>query len=143
MSSAHTFDEWAMARGVSSEVIDQLKCYAATPQEMKEAEEATEPPPPIFSLQNIQEMTDTDLFGVAPMSQGFIIVGGCPNGDPIAVDLRDDSGSVWYVSHESDANGDLRAISVRVADSLDAMLDRMVSGEDFPMDYFDAVREQP
>src|SRR5262249_29099345 len=131
------FATWASRRGVPDSTTEQLLRYAASPEEMKEACDAMEPAPPVYTLDDIVEMTDKDPYGINPRGNGFIVVGGCPNGDPIAVDVADEPGSVWYICHETMSAGPVRRASIRVAKDLTEMLDGMAGGE-FPYDYFEA-----
>jgi hypothetical protein len=104
---------------------------------MQEACDAREPPPPVYSLDNIVEMTDKDPYRIAALANGFIVVGGCPNGDLIAVDVANEPGSIWYICHETMTDGPLREMSVRVAKDLAEMLEGMAEGN-FPFDFFQA-----
>ena len=104
---------------------------------MRAAFEAMEPAPPVHTLEDIVEMTDTDPYQISPRANGFVLVGGCPNGDRIAIDVADEPGSVWYICHETMSTGPVRQASIRVAKDLTEMLEGMAGGE-FPCDYFAA-----
>jgi len=67
------FAAWAAERGLAYEMIEQLIAFAATPEEMKAACDAIEPPPPIYTLQDIIEMTDDDPYGISPSRHGFMM----------------------------------------------------------------------
>jgi hypothetical protein len=110
---------------------------------MKEACDATEPAPPVYALDDIVEMTDKDPYGISARANGFIVIGGCPNGDPIAIDVAYEPGSVWYICHETMSAGPVREASIRVAKDLTEMFESMAGGT-FPYDYFEAKdRERP
>ena len=131
------FTRWASTRGVPRRIVAQLVQLAASREEMKAAFDAGEPPPAVYALADIVGMTDEDPYGIAPSANGFVIVGGCPNGDPIAVDVADEPGSLWYVSHERMSDGPLRDAAVRVAKDPAAMMQGLARGT-FPVCYHDA-----
>jgi hypothetical protein len=135
--TAREFATWASTRGIPDRTIEELLQYAASPEEMEEACDAMEPAPPIYTLDDIVEMTDKDPYGVFARANGLIVVGGCPNGDPIAIDLADEPGSVWYICHETMSARPVREVSIRVASDLTEMQNGMARGG-FPYDYFDA-----
>jgi hypothetical protein len=131
------FAAWASQRGVPDQTTKAILRYAATPEDMREACHAMEPAPPVYALGDIVEMTDADPFGISARGHGFILVGGCPNGDPIAIDVADQLGTVWYICHETMHGRPLREVSVRVAGDLTELFEGMATG-DFPFDYFEA-----
>ncbi len=136
------FTVWARQHGLASELIQQLITYAATPERMQAAIDAMEPGPPIYTLKGIRKSHEEDDIGISPAKSGFLVVGGCPNGDPIAVDIADDPGSVWYLDHETLYDTPLRSIAVRVAGSLHELIDGICDDDDFPIDYYDAKQLQ-
>lgn len=136
------FDSWAAEHGASSEIIELLTLCAATPEEMEDAYEAIEPPPPIYALEDIKEMSESSDYGFCPLEHRFLVIGGCPNGDPIAVDIGDDMGSAWYIDHESMYNSPPRSIAVRVADDVEQLLNGIAYEDGFPIDYFAAKKWQ-
>jgi len=131
------FATWASSRGVPDGTTEQLLRYAASPEEMREAFEAVLPAPPVYTLDDIVGMTDKDPYGISPLANGFIVVGGGPSGDPIAIDVADEPGSVWYICHEMMHDRPVRQVSIRVAKDLTEMLAGIAGGE-FPYDYFEA-----
>jgi hypothetical protein len=138
------FTRWASTRGLPRQIIQQLIQLAASPEEMKEAFDAVEPAPPIYTLADIVEMTDEDPYGISPSANGLMIVGGCPNGDPIAVDVADEPGSVWYVSHEDMSEGPVREAAIRVAKDPAALMEGIANDRKFPLDYYAAkARRRP
>lgn len=133
------FRRWALRQGLSESCVEQLIVVAASPEEMKAAYDAIMPPPPIYPLRSIRAEHESDPMDVAPAKYGFLIVGTCPNGDPIAVDLRDDVGSVWYLAHELMHEAPpLRSIAIRVADDVYDFVDGLAHRDGFPIDYFQA-----
>ncbi|MDY3557455.1 hypothetical protein R5W24_006646, partial [Gemmata sp. JC717] len=127
------FTAWASERGVPDETTEALLRYAATPEEMREAHDAMDPAPPVYTLADIVDMTDTDPFGFSARENGFVLIGGCPNGDPIAIDVADAPGTVWYICHEAMHGRPVREVSVRVAADLAGLFQ-----SDCPFDYFEA-----
>jgi hypothetical protein len=132
------FAIWAMKSGINEDVIEQVTLYAASPEDMKEAYDAMEPPPFIHTLDDIVAMTSSDALGTLPLTQGFIIVGSCFNGDPIAVDVANDQGSVWYINHETMHGSTLRASAIRVATDLSGLINGILEDGNFPLDHFSA-----
>ncbi len=131
------FTAWASKRGVPQNAIEAILLFAAKQEEMREAYDAMTPAPPVYTLADIVEMTDADPYGISPRENGFVLIGGCPNGDPIAIDVTGDPGTVWYICHETMHGRPLREVSVRVAADLSGLFEGMAKGN-FPFDYFDA-----
>ena len=138
MSIEGEFTQWATAKGLDSKTIQLVIACAATPEEMKEAFDKMGPSPPIFPLGDIQSLQEEDSLGVSPEKSGFMIVGFCPNGDPIAIDIGAEMGSVWYMDHETMATDLLRSAAIRVTDNLSQFMNRLVHEDDFPFDYYEA-----
>lgn len=138
MASHEDFALWASQKGLDAETIRMVVACAATPEEVKEAFDAWEPGPPIDTLDGIRALYDGDELGVAPEKSGFMFVGSCPNGDPIALDIGTDLGSVWFLDHETMHSESLRSIAIRVADNLQQLMTRLVNEDDFPFDYYSA-----
>ena len=70
---------------------------------------------------------------IAARENGFVLIGGCPNGDPIAIDVADEPGTVWYICHETMHGRPVREVSVRVADGVAGLFE-----SECPFDYFEA-----
>ncbi len=136
--TTNEFAAWAAERGLRPDAIDQLARVAASPEEMQAAFDSVELPPPIYSLRDIQGMTDDFGYGISPTEHGFIFVGACPNGDPIALDVEDEPGSVWYVCMVEMQDTPLREIAIRVADNVESLLRQMTEEDGFPIDYYSA-----
>lgn len=135
------FTAWAAERGVPNDTTQEILRCAASPEEMRRAFDAMEPAPPVYSLADVVGMTDEDPYGISARASGFVLVGGCLNGDPIAVDVANEPGTVWYICHEVMHSKPLREVSVRVAENLTEMLEGMAEGN-FPFDYFEAKDRQ-
>jgi hypothetical protein len=72
----------------------------------------------------------------------LLAVGYCPNGDPVAIDLRKRVGSVGYLSHDlvwEDEEARLRRYFVVVAASLPEFV-RLAFDKALPIDYWEAKR---
>lgn len=70
---------------------------------------------------------------------GFLILGTCPNGDPVVIDIAGTTGSVGYLCAETMwSSKDLRTAFVQVAPSLAAFI-RGLSQDNLPADYFEAT----
>ena len=139
--SDEKFVSWGVSSGMPVAVLRDLAKFAATRKEMRRSIDEMLPPPPIYPVSDIQEMHEDDPMGIEPGRAGFLIVGTCPNGDPIAVDIRDEPGTVWYLSHEQmfgkDAEG-LRSVAVKVASGIPAFWQRRAEDKSFPLNYWDA-----
>jgi hypothetical protein len=75
------------------------------------------------------------------LASGFLIIGSCGNGDPVALDLRDVPGAVCFLSHEvlwPDEHADPRAWSVQVAADLAEFVCGAWDLGAFPVDFWDA-----
>lgn len=70
---------------------------------------------------------------------GLLIVGGCPNGDPVAVDVREHIGAAGYIAHETmwqEAN--VRSVFVVLTTGLGALAVGLDAGT-MPRDYYEAI----
>ncbi|KAA1257009.1 hypothetical protein LF1_53310 [Rubripirellula obstinata] len=135
------FKDWATRNGLDAETANAIIDCAATPEEAKAAFDAMEPGPPIYPLDNICGLHDTDGYGASPGKHGFIFIGYCPNGDQIAVDIGDDCGSIWYIGHETMHAEPLRQNAVRVGDDLRSVHKSITTDFDFPRDFYDAKKQ--
>lgn len=132
------FALWALQHGVTFATVEQLILVAATPEDMRAAEEAIQPPPPICSLDDIKQMNEGDDYGFRPFDHGLMLIGGCPSGDPIAVDIEDAGGSVFYLDHTAMFSDPPRKTAVRVADDVESLINGMAYEKGFPFDHYDA-----
>ena len=71
------------------------------------------------------------------IQEGFLIIGSCPNGDPVVVSFRDSSLPVFYLSHEELHRKPLAEVMRRISDSITAY-DTALSTENsgIPLDYW-------
>ena len=84
----------------------------------------------------IVEYTDYAIFELTPHDVGFIVFGWCPNGDPIAIDVKGEVGRILYLSHEEiDEHG---FPSRLVSPSMEHFIE-MVNSDKMPLDYHEAI----
>jgi len=122
---------WAMEKGIDADAVSVILECSATPLDSKTVRtDCLYPPDDIYYLY------ETNGFGVSPQDAGFIFVGYCANGDPIAVDVEEDKGSIWYIGYEVMHSKPLRQIAIRVADNLRSAYASIVADRDFPVDYY-------
>lgn len=126
---------WAAAKGIDADSVAVILECAATPLESKTVRTDCLYPP-----EDICDLFETNGFGVSPQDAGFIFVGYCACGDPIAIDVAADAGSIWYVGHEVMHSAPLREVAIRVADSLRTAYASIVTDREFPVDYYSAKR---
>ncbi len=69
---------------------------------------------------------------------GFLVIGSCPNGDPVVVSFRDSSLPVFYLSHEELHDKSFTDVTRKISDSI-AAYDKALSTENsgIPLDYWD------
>jgi hypothetical protein len=69
--------------------------------------------------------------------EGFLVIGSCPNGDPVLVGFRDSELPVYYLSHEELHCKPLPQIMRKISDSI-AAYDKALSDEKsgIPLDYW-------
>ena len=80
--------------------------------------------------------------GFVPIAlrDGLLIVGGCPNGDPVAVDVREQLGAAGYIGHETMWQaGIVREVFAMLAPGLGALAAGLDSGA-MPLDYSEATQ---
>lgn len=71
---------------------------------------------------------------------GLLIVGTCPNGDPVAVDVREQLGSAGYIGHETMWQaGNVRDVFAVLAPGLGALAAGL-DEDAFPLDYYEATQ---
>jgi hypothetical protein len=132
------FIRWATDAGIDADTIGAIIDCASTPEQAEAAFAARVPGPPIFPLQQIVDLHDSDGYDMNPKSHGFVLIGYCPNGDSIAVDTDRDPGSIWYIGHETLHSVPLRDNAVRVGDDLRSVHRSIQRDPDFPFDYYTA-----
>jgi hypothetical protein len=82
-------------------------------------------------------------FGInpEPIEQGFLVIGSCPNGDPVVVQVRAPGLPVFYLSHEELHDRPLTQIMRKIADSFAAFTEALLDkGSGMPLDYWDTRR---
>lgn len=131
------FRSWASKAQIPEAFVETIIHYAPTNAEFERA--AEEMRPQLYPLQGILAVQSRDEIDIDALADGFLVIGSCPNGDPILIDLRSKSGSIWYLSHEEMFHVPLRSVCIRVANDLK----RFVTGcrkDMFPIDYWEAKR---
>jgi hypothetical protein len=77
-----------------------------------------------------------DDFVPIALRDGLLIVGGCPNGDPVAVDVREQLGAAGYIGHETMWQaGSVREVFKVLAPGLGAL-----AADAMPLDYYEATQ---
>ena len=68
---------------------------------------------------------------------GFLVIGSCPNGDPVVVSFRDSKLPVFYLSHEEIYEKPFTEVMRKISNSL-AAYDKALSTENsgIPLDYW-------
>ncbi len=88
------------------------------------------------SFSDIRELNNEQPLGTTAVENGFIVIGDCPDGDPIAIDMRTNPGSVHYITHEEIDEGSV--ISKMVAPDIRTFV-RIMDEENVPYDYHEAI----
>lgn len=133
--------KWAKSHDIPKEILDIVLYFQPSRSVYIDSFKNMEPAPPLSYIGNIiRDNSETFFPAVKPIDQQMIVIGSCPNGDFVVIDLKEDIGSVRYISHEElyDTE-DLRSISVIVSDSLPEFIDLYVEGDNFPYDYHEAL----
>lgn len=138
--SDQDFISWGSKAGIPQFILESLIEFAATPEQMQKTVDEIRPPPPIYPIDEIRAMNEGDPMGISPEKAGFLIIGTCGNGDPIAVDIGEQPGSVWYLSHEQMHENDLRSVAVKVATDIPSFDQAFAKDESFPLDYWEASK---
>ena len=75
------------------------------------------------------------------LRDGLLIVGGCPNGDPVAVDVREQLGAAGYIGHESMWQaGNVREVFAVLAPGLGALAAKLDAGG-MPLNHYEATQQ--
>jgi hypothetical protein len=91
----------------------------------------------IYSAADIESVNSKGGIPVA-LKHRLMIVGSCPNGDPVVVDLQDKPGAAGYLCHETMwSSEDIRAEYIQLAPSLSGLI-MGLANKAMPMDYFEA-----
>jgi hypothetical protein len=127
------FRSWASKAGIPEAAIETIIRHAPSNSDFEStAEDMT---PKIYPLEGILAAQSREEVDIDALTDGFVIVGSCPNGDPIVVDLRMEPGSIWYLSHEEMFHAPLRSVCLKVAKSLK---DFTRERDTLPIDYWAA-----
>lgn len=133
------FLKWIASLQINQEVVEKL-----LPHLPDEADLDPEFPNWIGSVSRIMSMNDPKHgFGLPkePLEEGFLIIGSCPNGDPVVVSLGNPQLPVFYISHEQMHSNPLLKVIRKVSASIDDY-DKALSNKDsdIPLDYWDAPK---
>lgn len=145
--SREDFVSWALSIGASQRTVDLILRYEPTKENYPDYDDWLNAVcGPMKNLDYIRSTTLGDIPDVYPLKAGFMFVGSCGNGDPIAIDLTDDVDSVWYLDLPNMYRGKLRSVAIRVADDLEVLMKKYEalwegeSLEGFPLDYHRAKK---
>ncbi len=92
----------------------------------------------VTSFEETHELNYEEPVGTTAVENGFIIIACCPDGDPIAVDMRINPGSVHYISA---GDSDEEVVSKMVAPDIRSFVGIM-DDETIPYDYHEAIAWQ-
>jgi hypothetical protein len=130
------FRKWAGARGLSSDDVELLLQQLLDDYALNPAY-----PSWIGSPTRVMSANDpTRGFGLEkePFDLGFLLIGSCPNGDPVAVNIREPELPVYYISHEGIYSEPLPEIMAKVSGSLAEYRAALASDTSRPpLDYWD------
>lgn len=128
------FLDWGRNLGFAEEALAEIDRISSIPVKKK-----TVLTDCIYSPESIIDLWETDGIRIDPASSEFAIVGGCANGDPIAMSFRThEIGSVWYIAHGRMHDGDLRELSIKVSDSISRFYRDLCEDSGFPHDFYSA-----
>jgi hypothetical protein len=124
---------WLRANGLCERAVAMVGAYV-----LKKS--AYVGPIDFYSEKGILGVNGEDAIPIA-MRDGLLIVGGCPNGDPVAVDVREQVGAAGYIGHETMwQEASVRVVFLPLAPSLGELAERLAAG-DAPCDYYEALKE--
>jgi hypothetical protein len=130
------FFDWGRNRGFAQDALAEIDRICSISDDNKTVRTDC-----IYSPKDIVDLWETNGMGIDPARHEFAIVGGCANGDPIALSLRaHEIGSVWYIDHEQMHDEDLRNVGVKVADSITAFYRTLCDDSNFPYDFYSASK---
>jgi hypothetical protein len=127
------FIAWAATKGIPPEVVDVIIETAPLKSDLDPEE-----PYHLRHLADIRSMHGERGIPVPALASGFLLVGGCPNGDAVALDFTQNIGSIYYISHEQMYDNELRTVSVLVARDLRELKAKVYNNRRFPLDYWEA-----
>jgi hypothetical protein len=135
MNHEAEFRSWASKSDIPKAIVESIIRYAPSKEGFKSPVEVMAPQ--IFPLDDILRDQSRDYNDIDALADGLLIIGRCPNGDPIAIDIRQEPGSIWYISHEEMFGVPLRTVSIKVTNDIEEFVNQC-ENEQFPIDYFDA-----
>ena len=121
---------WATSRSLQQAEVESLKLSAS------HAEEDTLTGRVVLDYASIAEYTDDEIIDACPFDSGFVVFGDCPNGDQVAIDVKQNVGTVHYLSHEESDGCSFP--SIRVANSMEQFLTDL-GNDKVPTDYHEAL----
>lgn len=133
------FRRWIASLPVEKDVAEKLLTHLPD-----DAVVDPELPSWISSASGVISMNEPkDCLGLPqnPIDEGFLVIGSCPNGDPVAVSFRDPQLPVFYISHEEMHSKPLSAVIRKVSDSIDDYDEALSDANSgIPLDYWDASK---
>jgi hypothetical protein len=121
-------------KGVSDEAIDYLASYALKKSAGVGAVD--------FYAEDGWLGANSEDFVPIAIRDGLLIVGTCVNGDPVAVDVRQQIGATGYIGHETMwQSASVREVFVVLAPSLGEFA-LGLDEERLPPDYYEAKNRQ-
>jgi hypothetical protein len=92
----------------------------------------------LYAEKEILNANGDDYIPIA-LRDGLLVVGHCDNGDPIAIDVRDQLGAAGYIAHETMWDeSSVRTVFKVLAPGLGALATGLEE-ETMPEDYYEAV----
>lgn len=117
-------------RGVSDSAIEHLRGYVLSGSDGVNAVD-------IYAEDGWLGANATDYVPIA-LRDGLLIVGGCPNGDLVVVDVREQLGAAGYVAHDSMwGRPSVRDVFLAVSPGLGAFVAGL-DADTLPLDYYEA-----
>jgi hypothetical protein len=120
--------QWLKNRGLPEKIITDLLQYL--PEQTNQL--------PIDDFNDAERIMHSDSWFYWPDQTRFIVVGGCPNGDAVAIDTEKEQGAIFYVAHELiGMEYALEEMVIKVASSPSDYVEKR-SDDEFPWDYWEA-----
>jgi hypothetical protein len=128
--NAEQFLKWAESSKLRSEVAEQLARHAPETEEYNN----------LYSLGGISQCFSKPPYSIRPTSDtGFMVIGSCSGGDQIVLNISDDYGAVYYLSHETIHSPPYKL--AKVTSTLDEFMQLANAYED-PIDYYAARKRK-
>ncbi len=128
------YDRWLKEKKVPDDLAQGLlNCCLQNPSDVGAIR--------MYSEAGVMSANTPEAFPIA-LKSGFLMLGTCPNGDPVVIDIAGTRGSVGYLCGETMWQAkDARTEYVAVAASLAAFVQGL-SKNQLPIDYFEAKDAQ-